>query len=88
MGKSWFWGNGLEGVLKKLGERLQNQLSQATALEAAFGIVGQYLPPCICDKKLQIQNTNYLKVWHNGSKSTYDENFDSQHNCVDGNKLG
>jgi hypothetical protein len=78
----------LEGVLKKLGERLQTQLSQATALEAAPGVVGQYLPPCICDKKLQIQDNSYLKVRHNGSKSTYDENSDSQQNCVDGSKLG
>jgi len=102
MGRSWFWRNDLckfifvailhlqdlEGVLKKLGERLQNQLSQATALEAAPGVVGQYLPPCICDKKLQIQDNSYLKVRHNGSKSTYDENSDSQQNCVDGSKLG
>jgi len=56
----------LEGVLKNLRERLQNQLSQAIILEATFGVVGQYLPPCICDKKLQIQDNNYLKVWHNG----------------------
>jgi len=76
MGKSWFWGNGLckfifvamhhlqdlEEVLKKLRERLQNQLSQAITLKTTHVVVGEYLSPCICDKTLQIQDNNYFKV--------------------------
>lgn len=85
---------GLEGVLKRLGERLQNQLPQTTAPVAVPSVVGQYLPLCACDTTLHTQDNNdddnnYMTDRCNGLKSSYDEeDFNSYQKWDDSNKLG